>query len=131
MVGLEGEKMSKSKGNLVFVSALRRAGRDPMAIRLALLGHHYRTDWSWTEQDLTTAEGRLARWQDAVARPAGPAADDTLDSLRRHLADDLDAPGAVAAVDRWVAEAEHGRGTDEGAPGVVSRAVNALLGIRL
>ena len=131
MVGLEGEKMSKSKGNLVFVSALRRAGRDPMAVRLALLGHHYRTDWSWTEQDLTTAEGRLARWQDAVARPAGPAADDTLDSLRRHLADDLDAPGAVAAVDRWVAEAEHGRGTDEGAPGVVSRAVNALLGIRL
>ncbi len=131
MVGLEGEKMSKSKGNLVFVSALRRAGRDPMAVRLALLGHHYRTDWSWTEQDLTTAEARLARWQDAVARPAGPAADDTLDSLRRHLADDLDAPGAVAAVDRWVAEAEHGRGTDEGAPGVLSRAVNALLGVRL
>ena len=131
MVGLEGEKMSKSKGNLVFVSALRRAGRDPMAVRLALLGHHYRTDWSWTEQDLTTAEARLARWQDAVARPAGPVADDTLDSLRRHLADDLDAPGAVAAVDRWVAEAEHGRGTDEGAPGVVSRAVNALLGVRL
>ncbi len=131
MVGLDGEKMSKSRGNLVFVSALRRAGRDPMAVRLALLGHHYRTDWSWTEQDLTTAEARLARWQDAVARPAGPPADDTLDSLRRHLADDLDAPGAVAAVDRWVAEAEHGRGTDEGAPGVLSRAVNALLGVRL
>jgi L-cysteine:1D-myo-inositol 2-amino-2-deoxy-alpha-D-glucopyranoside ligase len=131
MVGLDGEKMSKSKGNLVFVSALRREGRDPMAVRLALLGHHYRTDWSWTEDDLTTAEARLGRWQDAVARPTGPPADDTLDSLRRHLADDLDAPGALAAMDRWVAEAEHGRGTDEGAPGVVSRAVNALLGVRL
>jgi L-cysteine:1D-myo-inositol 2-amino-2-deoxy-alpha-D-glucopyranoside ligase len=131
MVGLDGEKMSKSQGNLVFVSALRRDGRDPMAVRLALLGHHYRTDWSWTEQDLTTAEARLRRWQEAVARPAGPPADDTLDSLRRHVADDLDAPGAVAAVDRWVAETEHGRGTDEGAPGVVSRAVNALLGVRL
>ncbi len=59
MVGLDGEKMSKSKGNLVFVSALRRAGRDPMAIRLALLAHHYRSDWEWTEDDLTRAEQRL------------------------------------------------------------------------
>jgi L-cysteine:1D-myo-inositol 2-amino-2-deoxy-alpha-D-glucopyranoside ligase len=131
MVGLDGEKMSKSKGNLVFVSRLRAAGRDPMAVRLAILGHHYRTDWAWTEDDLVAAEARLARWQDAVSRPGGPPADDTVEALRRHLADDLDAPGALAAVDRWAAEAERDRGTDESAPGLVSRAVNALLGVRL
>ncbi|HEX7188564.1 MAG TPA: cysteine--1-D-myo-inosityl 2-amino-2-deoxy-alpha-D-glucopyranoside ligase [Actinomycetes bacterium] len=134
MVGLDGEKMSKSQGNLVFISQLRRAGRDPMAVRLALLAHHYRTDWSWTEQDLVDAEARLARWQDAVSRPVGPPADATVDGLRRHLADDLDAPGALAVMDRWVAEAGRPSGTSgfsEEAPGLVSRAVNALLGVRL
>ncbi|MGH8939646.1 MAG: cysteine--1-D-myo-inosityl 2-amino-2-deoxy-alpha-D-glucopyranoside ligase, partial [Actinomycetes bacterium] len=134
MVGLDGEKMSKSKGNLVLVSALREEGRNPMAVRLALLGHHYRTDWGWTAGDLAAAEDRLARWQDAVSRPAGPPAQGVLDGLRRHLADDLDAPGALAVVDRWAVEAATTTADvrhDEGAPGVVSRAVNALLGVRL
>jgi L-cysteine:1D-myo-inositol 2-amino-2-deoxy-alpha-D-glucopyranoside ligase len=131
MVALDGEKMSKSRGNLVFVSALRREGHDPMAIRLALLAHHYRTDWEWTGADLTAAEERLARWRDAVSRPSGPPAGETLQGIRRHLADDLDAPGALAVVDRWVEEAQRRGGADEGAPGVVARAVNALLGVRL
>ncbi|HEX6919008.1 MAG TPA: cysteine--1-D-myo-inosityl 2-amino-2-deoxy-alpha-D-glucopyranoside ligase [Actinomycetes bacterium] len=131
LVGLDGAKMSKSRGNLVFVSALLRAGHDPMAIRLALLAHHYRTDWEWTPDDLPAAEARLARWRDAFSRPGGPSPGDTLDGLRRHLADDLDAPGALAVVDRWVEEAGRRGGDDEGAPGVVSRAVNALLGVRL
>ncbi|MET1063100.1 MAG: cysteine--1-D-myo-inosityl 2-amino-2-deoxy-alpha-D-glucopyranoside ligase, partial [Aeromicrobium sp.] len=56
MVGYQGEKMSKSKGNLVLVSRLRADGHDPMAIRLALLAHHYRSDWEWTHDDITTAE---------------------------------------------------------------------------
>lgn len=131
MVALDGEKMSKTRGNLVFVSRLRQDGHDPMAIRLALLAHHYRADWEWTDRDLTDAEARLGRWQAAVSRPTGPSPDTLLDGLRRHLADDLDAPGALAVMDRWVAEAETRAGSDEGAPGVVSRAVNALLGVRL
>jgi len=131
LVGLDGEKMSKSKGNLVFVSVLRRDGRDPMAVRLALLAHHYRGDWAWTAQDLVDAEARLGRWRDAVSRPAGPPADAVIEGVRRHLADDLDAPGALDVVDRWAAVASSGGGSDEAAPDLVSQAVDALLGVRL
>ncbi|MEW1865971.1 cysteine--1-D-myo-inosityl 2-amino-2-deoxy-alpha-D-glucopyranoside ligase [Streptomyces sp. NBC_00669] len=131
MVALDGEKMSKSKGNLVFVSALRRAGVDPAAIRLALLAHHYRADWEWTDDVLADAVARLGRWREAVSRPDGPSADALLDEVRAALADDLDAPRALAAVDAWaVTQASEG-GTDPGAPGLVSRAVDALLGVAL
>jgi L-cysteine:1D-myo-inositol 2-amino-2-deoxy-alpha-D-glucopyranoside ligase len=131
MVGLAGEKMSKSKGNLVFVSALRRDGRDPSAIRLALLDHHYRTDWTWTEDDLVAAEARLARWREAVDLATGPPAEQMLADVRRHLADDLDAPAALAAVDRWVTGALARGGDDVDAPPLVRRTVDALLGVRL
>ncbi|MFE2599038.1 cysteine--1-D-myo-inosityl 2-amino-2-deoxy-alpha-D-glucopyranoside ligase [Streptomyces sp. NPDC059396] len=131
MVALNGEKMSKSKGNLVFVSTLRREGVDPAAIRLALLAHHYRSDWEWTDEVLQEAEERLGRWRAAVSRPDGPAAEGLLEEIREALADDLDAPAALAAVDRWAALQDSTGGTDEGAPGVVSRAVDALLGVAL
>ncbi|MFK0292288.1 cysteine--1-D-myo-inosityl 2-amino-2-deoxy-alpha-D-glucopyranoside ligase [Streptomyces sp. NPDC090442] len=131
MVALDGEKMSKSKGNLVFVSALRRDGVDPAAIRLTLLAHHYRSNWEWTDAVLTEAQDRLARWRAAVSRPDGPPAEELLAEIRAALADDLDAPTALAAVDRWAAEQQVDGGTDEGAPGLVSRAVNALLGVAL
>jgi L-cysteine:1D-myo-inositol 2-amino-2-deoxy-alpha-D-glucopyranoside ligase len=131
MVALDGEKMSKSKGNLVFVSALRRAGRDPMAIRLALLAHHYRTDWEWTEDDLVRAESRLEQWRAAAGLAAGPAGAPVLDGIRERLADDLDAPGALSVVDRWAAEALESGGADAAAPGLVRDSVDALLGIHL
>lgn len=131
MVGLNGEKMSKSKGNLVFVSQLRHDGVDPAAIRLALLAHHYRTDWEWTAGELQTAQARLARWRDAVSRPDGPPATALLEELREAMAHDLDAPSALAAVDRWAARQHEQGGEEEGAPGVVSRAVDALLGVAL
>ncbi|GAA4873297.1 cysteine--1-D-myo-inosityl 2-amino-2-deoxy-alpha-D-glucopyranoside ligase [Kitasatospora terrestris] len=131
MVGLDGHKMSKSRGNLVFVSALRRDGVDPAAIRLALLGHHYRSDWEWTTGDLDAATARLARWRAAVSRPDGPSAEGMLAAVREALANDLDAPAALAAVDAWVTLQETDGGTDIGAPGLVSRTVDALLGVAL
>lgn len=131
MVGLDGEKMSKSKGNLVFVSQLRREGVDPAAIRLVLLSRHYREDWEYSGAVLDEAVARLARWRAAVSRPDGPPAEGTVEELRAALAADLNAPAALAAVDAWAAEQESRGGTDTGAPGTVSRAVDALLGVAL
>ncbi|MEV7971654.1 cysteine--1-D-myo-inosityl 2-amino-2-deoxy-alpha-D-glucopyranoside ligase [Cellulomonas sp. NPDC089187] len=135
MVGLDGEKMSKSLGNLVLVSRLRAQGVDPMAVRLAILAHHYAGDWEWTDAVLAEAVARLERWRSAVSGNGGPAADATLAEIRAALADDLDAPRALRAVDAWADRALSGSVPDaelvEGAPGVIARAVNALLGVRL
>ncbi|KAA9154501.1 cysteine--1-D-myo-inosityl 2-amino-2-deoxy-alpha-D-glucopyranoside ligase [Amycolatopsis acidicola] len=131
MIGLDGEKMSKSRGNLVFVSRLRADGVDAGAIRLALFAGHYREDRAWTQDLLTAAEHRLARWREAVALTTAPPAEDVIGRLRDHLADDLDTPRALAAIDGWAEEALRGNGTDADAPGLVRTAVDALLGIEL
>lgn len=131
MVGYQGEKMSKSLGNLVLVSHLRAQGVDPMAVRLAVLAHHYRTDWEWTDDVLATAQARLARWRTALSGVGGPDATSTVEQIRSALADDLDAPRALAVVDAWVDTALTLGGDVEGAPGLVARAVDALLGVRL
>jgi L-cysteine:1D-myo-inositol 2-amino-2-deoxy-alpha-D-glucopyranoside ligase len=131
MIGLDGEKMSKSRGNLVFVSKLRAEGVDPAAIRLALLSGHYREDRPWTADLLAQAEARLARWRQAVALDAAPGAEDLVLRLRTHLADDLDTPATLAAVDAWAAEALERRGGDPNAPALVRDAVDALLGVVL
>jgi L-cysteine:1D-myo-inositol 2-amino-2-deoxy-alpha-D-glucopyranoside ligase len=131
MVGLDGEKMSKSKGNLVFVSALRSSGVDPMAIRLALLAHHYRDDWDWSDELLVSAQGRLNRWREAVRLPAGLNADEVLIQLRAALAQDLDAPSALAAVDAWAGASMAIDSDDAEAPALVAQACDALLGVTL
>lgn len=130
MVGLDGEKMSKSRGNLVLVSALREAGTDPAAIRLAILANHYRSDWSWTSQGLEAAHSRLDTWRAALATATVESVEDLLVSMREALANDLDAPAALLAVDRWCAETAHRTGTDDGAQ-LAAEAFDALLGIRL
>ncbi|HEX3336325.1 MAG TPA: cysteine--1-D-myo-inosityl 2-amino-2-deoxy-alpha-D-glucopyranoside ligase [Jatrophihabitans sp.] len=133
MIGLDGEKMSKSRGNLVLVSKLRAANVDPMAIRLALLDGHYRADREWTGGRLPAAEARLARWRAAAALPAAPSADTLLAEVRGLLADDLDTSAALAAIDGWVAGALEAPSVDgkEDAPELVAQLVDALLGVAL
>jgi L-cysteine:1D-myo-inositol 2-amino-2-deoxy-alpha-D-glucopyranoside ligase len=146
MVRLDGEKMSKSLGNLVFVSSLLAEGTDPMAIRLAILAHHYAEDWDWTVAGLAVATGRLARWRAAVARalavprdPAGPpaapgTAEATLSRMRERLADNLDTPGALAAVDNWAEEVSGAPVPPPAAHAaalLVRDAADALLGVAL
>ena len=124
MVGYDGEKMSKSKGNLVFVSRLRQT-TDPMAIRLALLAHDHRHDWEWHDGDITAAQQRLEAWRAAFARPTAADAHRVVAEMRVALGNGLDAPAALDAVDRW-AGAE---GDDAQSPQQVAAAVDALLGI--
>ncbi|MDA3627972.1 cysteine--1-D-myo-inosityl 2-amino-2-deoxy-alpha-D-glucopyranoside ligase [Saccharopolyspora oryzae] len=131
MIGLDGEKMSKSKGNLVFVSRLRGDRVDPMAIRLALLDGHYRTDRSWTADALTAGAARLARWRQAVELESAPSAEAAVAELRERLSDDLDTQQALRAIDAWVEEALTTGGSDAEAPQLIRTAVDALLGVEL
>ncbi len=109
MVCYEGEKMSKSLGNLVFVSELLKDW-DPRAIRLAVLGHHYRSSWEWQDEVMDEATERLERWQSAGA--GAGASDGALEEVRAALDDDLSTPAAVEAID---AAASRGEGVNEAA----------------
>ncbi|GIF36910.1 cysteine--1-D-myo-inosityl 2-amino-2-deoxy-alpha-D-glucopyranoside ligase [Actinoplanes xinjiangensis] len=131
MIGLDGEKMSKSRGNLVFVSRLRGDGVDPMAVRVGLLAGHYRSDRDWTDDVLKTGQQRLARWREAAAAPSGPSGAGMLGAVREALAADLDTPAALAVVDAWADAALSGAGDDAEAPDLLVKTVNALLGVRL
>ncbi len=122
MVAYQGEKMSKSLGNLVLVSKLVAAGTDARVIRLVLLDHHYRSNWEWTDDALDAAHVRLESWR-SWAQASSTPTDDTLTSrLREALADDLDTPMALGIVDEEVAS---------GAPAsdAALDAIHALLGI--
>jgi L-cysteine:1D-myo-inositol 2-amino-2-deoxy-alpha-D-glucopyranoside ligase len=131
MVGLHGEKMSKSRGNLVLVSELRESGVDPMAIRLALLDHHYREDWDWTDELLASATERLDRWREAARLDAGMNAGQTIASMRSALDQNLNTPAALAAVDAWAGASTVVDADDVDAPALIAQACDALLGVRL
>ena len=130
MIGWDGHKMSKSRGNLVLVSRLRAAGTYPAAIRLGLLAGHYRSDRFWSDTVLAEANERLRRWRAATSLAAGPDAGDLIGRVRRYLADDLDTPKVLAAIDGWVTDALEYGGRDSAAPETVATAADALLGIR-
>jgi L-cysteine:1D-myo-inositol 2-amino-2-deoxy-alpha-D-glucopyranoside ligase len=123
MVAYRGSKMSKSLGNLVLVSQLVEWGADPQAIRLALLGHHYRSNWEWHDEELAAATVQLAAWQ-GWAADAVPGESLLLARLRGVLANDLDAPGAVRVVDAAISAGEQATAGDV-------LAIQSLLGISL
>jgi L-cysteine:1D-myo-inositol 2-amino-2-deoxy-alpha-D-glucopyranoside ligase len=114
MVFKDGEKMSKSLGNLVFVDQLRTLW-DPRSIRIAIIEHHYRKEWEWDETLMPRSSARLAQWVASV----GGTQSDLLDSVRACLDNDLDTPSALALIDAAAAE------------GVDVSASAALLGVEL
>ncbi|ROR90703.1 cysteine--1-D-myo-inosityl 2-amino-2-deoxy-alpha-D-glucopyranoside ligase [Nocardioides aurantiacus] len=131
MVGLDGAKMSKSQGNLVLVSRLRESGLDPMVVRLLLLGHHYRSDWMWDAADVDTAQARLDAWRSAASQSAGAPTGPVVEDVLARLADDLDAPAALAVVDSWAEATLAGEESEPGAGEAVRSLVDAALGVRL
>jgi L-cysteine:1D-myo-inositol 2-amino-2-deoxy-alpha-D-glucopyranoside ligase len=132
MVHYLGQKMSKSVGNLVFVSELLGRGVDPAVLRLALIGHHYRTNWEWSGRELALADARLSRWRDGIgAVTAQLDSTATITKIRAALANDLDAAAAIAAVDDWISTASTGTDRSPYAAGDLRRAIDALLGIKL
>jgi L-cysteine:1D-myo-inositol 2-amino-2-deoxy-alpha-D-glucopyranoside ligase len=105
LISMNGAKMSKSLGNLVFVDALRKEW-DPAAIRLAIIGHHYRTEWEWDDGLMDRSQHQLDSWRAAAAH--GGSGSTLLDDVRARLDDDLDTPGAFAAIDRAASSGEAG-----------------------
>jgi L-cysteine:1D-myo-inositol 2-amino-2-deoxy-alpha-D-glucopyranoside ligase len=128
MVNYEGEKMSKSLGNLVFISDLLKKA-DPRAVRLALMHHHYRSGFEWYDSEIDEGSALLHRLLAAAARPDGPDPQPFAERVRAALDDDLDTPGALDALDD-LASAVLSGGSDTNAPAVL-RELGALVGVDL
>lgn len=138
-VTVDGVPVGRGHGTPAAVSDLLEQGAPPMALRLAVLAHHYRADWAYAPADLDAARERLRRWTAAVSGNGGPPVENLVTEVRAALSKDLDAPRALRAVDAWADRAlsygQPGGLMDaevvEGAPGVAARVLDALLGVRL
>jgi L-cysteine:1D-myo-inositol 2-amino-2-deoxy-alpha-D-glucopyranoside ligase len=128
MIGLDGEKMSKSKGNLVFVSKLIAAGRDPLAIRWALMKSHYRSDRMWTEQLLVESESEIAALRSVLKNGAAISASELVQSIVNALADDLDTTTILNSINSWVNSSKN-EGSHQDLSELIT-ALDALLGLK-
>jgi len=126
MIGLDGEKMSKSKGNLVFVSSLLASGIDPFVIRWALMRDHYRIDRVWSEQILIQASAEVKNLRNVMSSQTMAPTDKLASKIVEFLSDDLDTPSVVAAINDWVNQSL--KGTSGGNPAQIYAALNNLLG---
>lgn len=129
MIGLDGVKMSKSLGNLVFVSKLVAAGTNPMAIRWALMESHYSNDRSWTEQILAESTEWIIRLQRALSMMEVAPTDKVIEEIIAAQADNLDTAKSLAILKVWINESESG--SSGGTAGELSRAIDAILGLAI
>ena len=129
MIGLDGEKMSKSKGNLVFVSKLLSSGTDAMVIRYALLSGRYSQDRMWSDALLEKATRQVKNIRAALSREIVAETQSTIREMIACISQDLDTPGALKALGTWVSNTE--RGGSGGSPGEMSRVLDSLLGLAL
>jgi L-cysteine:1D-myo-inositol 2-amino-2-deoxy-alpha-D-glucopyranoside ligase len=127
MIGLDGEKMSKSLGNLVFVSELISDGVDPMAIRLALLGHHYRSDHMWQPSEIGTANDFVDRLRLNLSRVEVSPTTSVIDDLIAALANDLNTQKVLTVLKNWCEATE--AGGSGGSAGELARVLDELLGL--
>ena len=129
MVGLDGEKMSKSKGNLVFVSKLLKEGTDPMSLRHALLSERYSEDRMWSQETLRRSEERVVRLRSALSRIECAPTDGVIQLVAQSIADDLNTPTALDVLDKWASESLVGQ--SGGSVGELSRFIDNALGLAL
>jgi L-cysteine:1D-myo-inositol 2-amino-2-deoxy-alpha-D-glucopyranoside ligase len=129
MVGLDGQKMSKSLGNLVFVSTLISEGIDPMAIRWALMGHRFQEDLMWDRQLIDTAQAEIESLRKALSRVDVAPTTDLIQSMCDLLSENLDTPQILNLIRSWVLATESG--SIGGEAGELSRALDSLLGLAL
>ena len=129
MVGLDGEKMSKSKGNLVFVSKLLSDGTDPMVLRHALLSEKYSEDRMWSAETLNSSSARVAKLRSALSLIECAPTDQVINAIAHSIASDLDSPKALETLDKWADDSINGE--SGGSVGELSRFIDSALGLAL
>ncbi|CAB4619187.1 MAG: cysteine--1-D-myo-inosityl 2-amino-2-deoxy-alpha-D-glucopyranoside ligase [Actinobacteria bacterium] len=129
MIGLDGQKMSKSLGNLVFVSSLVRSGVNPMVIRCALMMGDYTTDRLWNEELLLTAQTFLDSLTVQLSHNQCAQTSVLIQEIIQALSNNLDTKKVFALLADWISESS--KGAEGGNPGELARTLDALLGIAI
>jgi len=126
LIGLDGEKMSKSKGNLLFISKLISEGSSPIAIRWALLKRQYRSDYMWTRTEIDQAQVEIDHLERKLSATEIPPTAQLIDSIYKNLANDLSTAETIQAINEWVSTKGNSGNKEE-----LVKTLDGLLGILL